>query len=233
MPTTDRGVRSETVHKPQRFFLHTNNKLLHCCSSTALKHYLPVFDTPQGGKYKFQELRYCERRQIGRERALRRARRKRTSTPTRRDNMASEGQSPSRGSTPSIPLKRPLEDDHAPTISSPLNPNPPARSSAAPVREQRSKKDSLKKREASESTARPSATDKSGKGKKKGPEDEPLALSPLRYNHSLPTQAWQYSNKELSYVPHEAEPVLAPDRTELLKPVDQYAFASGWRPAHS
>ena len=44
-----------------------------------------------------------------------------------------------------IPLKRAHEDEHAPSVSSPLNPNAGAR---GPQREQRTKKETLKKREA-------------------------------------------------------------------------------------
>ena len=66
----------------------------------------------------------------------------------------SEAHTPSKESSPLsiIPQKRALEDDHAPAVSSPLNPEPNSskhRPTKPPVhREQREKKESLKKREA-------------------------------------------------------------------------------------
>ena len=94
-----------------------------------------------------------------------------------------------RGSTPSaIPQKRlhGLDDEqHAPTVSSPLNPDfatsrarrPP------PPREQREKKESLKKREAKGTDAgRGGTPDSQGHGRKtkKGPESSSI-LSLIRY----------------------------------------------------
>lgn len=138
-------------------------------------------------------------------------------------SMASEAQpSPPRGNTPSIiPTKRTLEDTHTPSVSSPLNPNPP-RPYAAPAREPRSKKESLKKREASGTSSKPAAPEKGSKSKKlKDSDDHSLAASPIRYNHPLPPQPWQYTDKETHYISHEPDPIYAPDGIELKKPLDQ------------
>jgi len=81
--------------------------------------------------------------------------------------MATDNGSPRRESTPSatipptsLPLKRTLDDDHVPAVSSPLNPDvkpsqksqvqiqAPEDNQIAMSREKRAKKDSLKKREA-------------------------------------------------------------------------------------
>ena len=118
-----------------------------------------------------------------------------------------------RGSTPStIPLKRPYELDdeqrHVPAIPSPLNPdfaNARARK-APPAREQREKKESLKKREAKGAADNPRAatpdTQSHGrKSNKKGPEPVANTQSIIRYTIPLPK-------------PHDFEPagppVLAP-----------------------
>jgi COMPASS component BRE2 len=73
--------------------------------------------------------------------------------------MSAEGSSPKREGTPSIhpmissvPLKRGLEDDHQPTVSSPLNPDfkpvrPHEENASTRERAPRAKKESLKKRE--------------------------------------------------------------------------------------
>jgi COMPASS component BRE2 len=94
-----------------------------------------------------------------------------------------------RSSTPStIPQKRPLgldDEQHLPTVSSPLNPDfatSRARRHPQP-REQREKKESLKKREAKGVEApRSSTPDSQGPGRKakKGPENTSV-LSLIRY----------------------------------------------------
>jgi len=131
--------------------------------------------------------------------------------------------SPSRGGTPSlIPMKRPLEDDHTPNVSSPLNPDaaPRAKQKVVPGREQREKKDSLKKREAVGDT-RGHTPDQANK-KRKGAVSEPGGVpSPIRYNHALPRDLFHYANKEPIFASHEPEPIFAPQGTELKKPVDQ------------
>ena len=128
-----------------------------------------------------------------------------------------DSQSPPPGSAPAtIPLKRPHEDEHAPSVSSPLNPNAATRGSQ---REQRTKKESLKKRE---STNPPLNAKSTGKGAKKVKEEETegsFAPSPVRYAHQ-PTQAWQYTPKETLWISREPEPYMAQDGTELKKPLE-------------
>ncbi|KAI9721066.1 MAG: hypothetical protein M1812_002547 [Candelaria pacifica] len=101
--------------------------------------------------------------------------------------------SPRRSATPSVPQKRALEDEHVPAVPSPLNPDVSATRSRAgreraPAREQREKKESLKKRE----SKGPSAGGNNGRGgtpdstsskrKAKGGSAAATTLSPLRYN---------------------------------------------------
>ncbi|KAI9671317.1 MAG: hypothetical protein M1831_004226 [Alyxoria varia] len=131
-------------------------------------------------------------------------------------------QPPSRSGTPSsIPLKRSLEEDHTPTVSSPLNPDAPARGVRGNAREQREKKDSLKKREAAgigKKTA--SESSPSSNKKRKTGEKKPIALSPIRYNHPLPKDAYHYTDKDPLMASHEPEPFFAPGGVELKRPLD-------------
>ena len=134
--------------------------------------------------------------------------------------MAEPPQISPRGTTPSsIPQKRTLEDHHTPTISSPLNPDAPSRASRAPGREQREKKESLKKREAA-GVGKKSTTEGTSK-KSKNPKDRPVALSPIRYHHPLPKETFHYLNKDPTFASREFGPLFAPDGSELKKPIDQ------------
>ena len=140
-------------------------------------------------------------------------------------------ESPPRGSPPAnIPLKRPHEDEHAPSISSPLNPNAVSR---APQREQRTKKESLKKREATAPSATPtSGGSKIGKKPIKSESDaEAYAPSPIRYNHN-PTQPWQYTGKPTVWASRELDPIYAPDGSELKRPVDMPENKKNFRYNH-
>ncbi|KAI2611973.1 hypothetical protein GGR54DRAFT_616665 [Hypoxylon sp. NC1633] len=93
----------------------------------------------------------------------------------------------------SIPQKRPLEDDHAPPVSSPLNPNPdvkPNKSQShddqlAMVREKpsRNKKDTLKKRESKVGLAADSSRATPDPKVRELPPNE---ASPLRYKLAPP-----------------------------------------------
>lgn len=99
-----------------------------------------------------------------------------------------------RSSTPSsVAPKRPfgLEDEqqHVPAVSSPLNPDfANARTRKAPAREQREKKESLKKREAKGTDgARTGTPDAQSHVKKlKKPPPSPTTLSPIRYKLAAP-----------------------------------------------
>lgn len=130
--------------------------------------------------------------------------------------MADSTSPPPSAPPSAVPLKRPHEDEHAPSVSSPLNPNATSRGSQ---REQRTKKESLKKRE---STNPPPSAKTSGKGGKKIKEEDSeanFAPSPIRYAHQ-PTQTWQYTSKETLWAGREPEPFAAPDGTEMRKPLD-------------
>ncbi|KAL9604373.1 MAG: hypothetical protein Q9219_000561 [cf. Caloplaca sp. 3 TL-2023] len=102
--------------------------------------------------------------------------------------MAAEVSPRPRSATPStIPQKRPLnleDEQHVPAVSSPLNPDATAsRTRKAPAREQREKKESLKKREAKGvDTARSATPDTQTSTKKsKKVERPPDVVRPLRY----------------------------------------------------
>lgn len=133
-------------------------------------------------------------------------------------------QTPSRATTPSmVPMKRSLvEDDHAPSISSPLNPEAATKSRAGKgqSREQREKKDSLKKRE-SVSAAKDGTSDHATKKRKGNSSNLPGLPSPVRYNHALPREPFHYMVKDPLYASHEPDPFFTPDGTELRRPIDQ------------
>ncbi|KAL8658506.1 MAG: hypothetical protein Q9226_000959 [Calogaya cf. arnoldii] len=109
--------------------------------------------------------------------------------------MATET-SPRPGSaTPStIPQKRPMnldDEHHVPAVSSPLNPDAPTpRTRKAPVREQREKKESLKKREAKGAdTTRSSTPDTQSTTKRsRKVEKAPDIVRPVRYYTKPPSQ---------------------------------------------
>lgn len=140
-----------------------------------------------------------------------------------------EPQPPSRSNTPGLapPLRRPLDEDHAPAVSSPLNPNP---SDAPPrprpgipprERERREKRETLKKREAAGHSRAKTL-------KKRAPAD-----SPMRYSIPEPRAADYNPPKDGVFVPHEPSPLYAPDgRTELRKPHDYAWNKKGYRYTH-
>ncbi|KAI0379814.1 hypothetical protein F5Y04DRAFT_115027 [Hypomontagnella monticulosa] len=115
--------------------------------------------------------------------------------------MATDVDLPKRQITPvpvpvipiSVPQKRPLEDDHAPPVSSPLNPNPDVKPNksqshddiAAMAREKpaRSKKDTLKKRESKGGLGADSSRATPDPKVKELPPNE---SSPLRYKLAPP-----------------------------------------------
>ena len=115
--------------------------------------------------------------------------------------MASEAGTPQREPTPtgtglpsSIPQKRAIEDDHAPAVSSPLNPDVKAISKVqvqAPddtpgmSREKRTKKDSLKKRESKGAAAGASESSRVTPDPK-GKDSSAADLAPMRYKIAHP-----------------------------------------------
>ncbi|KAL8945880.1 MAG: hypothetical protein Q9222_007646, partial [Ikaeria aurantiellina] len=102
--------------------------------------------------------------------------------------MATETSPRPRSATPStIPQKRPLnldDEQHAPAVSSPLNPDAASsRARKQPAREQREKKESLKKREAKgvETTRSATPDTQTTTKKSKKVEKAPDVVRPLRY----------------------------------------------------
>ncbi|KAF4631558.1 hypothetical protein G7Y89_g6570 [Cudoniella acicularis] len=137
--------------------------------------------------------------------------------------------SPQREATPtfgapisSIPQKRVLEDDHQPTISSPLNPDfKPAKSAEdAPLareRASRAKKESLKKREskggslATDSSARATPDPKASSSQKSKAKDN--APAPIRYKLPPPKISDFEAPRGPIFVP--AHTKTAPDGTVI------------------
>ncbi|KAF2822285.1 hypothetical protein CC86DRAFT_373424 [Ophiobolus disseminans] len=145
-----------------------------------------------------------------------------------------ESQSNSRSNTPALalPMRRPLEEDHAPAISSPLNPNPDAAARARPKappreREQREKRETLKKREASANTRASTPNAKTVK------KERLSADSPMRYSIPEPRATDYEPPKDGIFLSHEPTPIYAPDgTTELKKPHDQAWNKKGYKYTH-
>jgi COMPASS component BRE2 len=142
--------------------------------------------------------------------------------------MAETQKSPARGNTPSAlstPLPGNAAPDHAPSIPSPLNPDAASMArnrtpkTAPSGREQREKKDSLKKRESAAAAVRGATPDiKSTKTKIK---DEKAVPSPMRYTIPEPKYSDYEPAKGSALVSHEHTPFFTPDgETELKKPLD-------------
>jgi COMPASS component BRE2 len=140
--------------------------------------------------------------------------------------MSTGDASPKRESTPSssipissIPQKRGFEDDHQPTVSSPLNPDfkPKTQDDAPLARERasRAKKETLKKREskggslAPESNGR-STPDTKGPGKVK---KEDAVLSPMRYKLAPPKPTDFEPPRGPVFIPSHT--IKAPDGSEI------------------
>lgn len=135
------------------------------------------------------------------------------------DDMA-DSQSPTGGQTPDVPVSQstPIHAAHAPAVPSPLNPEAKRAPGKAPAREQREKKESLKKRE-SNANARGETPDIKGKATKDG-----TVPSPMRFNLNPPTAQQYEAPKDYAWLSHEPTPFVTPDgEVELKKPMDQYA----------
>ena len=129
------------------------------------------------------------------------------------------------GTTPTVPQKRPFgldEEQHVPAVSSPLNPDfANARTRKQPPREQREKKESLRKREAKgvEGTRHdtPDVPSQGEKAKKSVPAA--IVLSPIRYKLAPP--------KPTDFDPPRA-PVLTPTYTraqrQFYETSEQYEY---------
>ncbi|KIW03618.1 uncharacterized protein PV09_05370 [Verruconis gallopava] len=129
----------------------------------------------------------------------------------------SESLSPNRGNTPSAVPTSHVDSSHAPSVPSPLNPAASAKPVPKPIqREQREKKDTLKKREA---TAGRSGTPdgKSASKKQKG-----LSVpSPMRYSIPEPKLSDYDPPRDTVFVSHEPMPLFTPDgKTELRRAYD-------------
>lgn len=144
-----------------------------------------------------------------------------------------DSQPGSRSNTPLtvLPMKRQLEDEHAPAVSSPLNPNPDATARARsrpPAREQREKRETLKKREAASQTHTRGSTPNPKAAKKEVvPADHPM-----RYAIPEPKQADYEAPKHCILASHEPEPFVTADGRELRKPVDHAWNKKGYRYTH-
>lgn len=133
-----------------------------------------------------------------------------------------------------LPMKRQLEEDHAPAVSSPLNPNPDTAAARArsrpPPREQREKRETLKKREA---TSQANTRGSTPNPKTSSSKNEVVpADHPMRYAIPLPRLADYDAPKHCILASHEPEPFLTPDGRELRKPVDHAWNKKGYRYTH-
>jgi COMPASS component BRE2 len=131
--------------------------------------------------------------------------------------MSAESPSTSEALPTTVPSKRaPLDDDHQPAVSSPLNPDLKPKDEGR-ERAPRAKKDTLKKREAKASSLAP---DGSGRGtpdpkgsssKKKIVDDE---LAPIRYKLGHPKSTDFEAPRPPIWVYNHTK--TAPDGTEIL-----------------
>ncbi|KAF2752601.1 Ash2-trithorax family protein [Pseudovirgaria hyperparasitica] len=131
----------------------------------------------------------------------------------------------SRGSTPVAPaIRKGFEEVHAPTVSSPLNPDASKSRPKPTPREQREKRDTLKKREAT-GGARGATPDTKVKEK-----HIPKADSPMRYNIPEPKLSDYEPHRDLPFVSREPVPLMLSDgQTELRRVADLAWNKKGYR----
>lgn len=124
----------------------------------------------------------------------------------------------------SVPQKRALEDDHQPSIPSPLNPEFPRQRDDAPAardRAARAKKESFKKRESKGPTITESrATPDPKSPSKQRPSEQHLA--PMRYKLATPKISDFNVPQGPTFVPHHT--IDGPDgqKIEFQEATDQY-----------
>jgi len=136
--------------------------------------------------------------------------------------------SPTRGQTPDVLTSQTtsaLHAAHAPAVPSPLNPEAKrAPVKPPPVREQREKKESLKKRE-NNAIVRGNTPDVKTK-----PSKGPTAPSPMRFSINAPSAQQYDAPKDYAWLSHEPTPFITPDgQVELKKPMDQYGHEKSAR----
>ncbi|KAK4504663.1 hypothetical protein PRZ48_002624 [Zasmidium cellare] len=127
-----------------------------------------------------------------------------------------------------------LDQEHAPSVPSPLNPATSRAASRTPVplatpiqREQREKKESLKKREMNDNKGSSSTASSLGKRKASTVHTYP---SPQRFNLPNPKSQDFEEPKEDSMVAHEPFPLTMPlSERQLYKPVDLAENKRGYR----
>lgn len=128
------------------------------------------------------------------------------------------------------PHMAPPEQAHVPAVSSPLNPDmKPTKPKPAPrEREQREKRDTLKKRE---STATGRGTTPSSIPSKRKASELPLtAPSPMRFSIPEPRFSDYDAPKPVELQPHEPAPLTTPHGDiELKKPADRAENKRGYR----
>ncbi|KAK4988233.1 transcription factor, contains a PHD finger motif [Elasticomyces elasticus] len=138
---------------------------------------------------------------------------------------------------PPAPPPPSLDHPHTPSIPSPLNPDTSAakaiRPFKPPPREQREKRDTLKKRE---STASGRADTPTMSNKRKAPSaaGRASAPSPMRYAIEPPKLAAYEAPKDTVFMSHEPLPFLTPDgERELRRPIDRAENKRGYRYSHA
>lgn len=151
------------------------------------------------------------------------------------ETTPSGGATPALGPVPaptSLPQKRALDDDHLPAVSSPLNPDFNSRRSQVPeeipvmVREKRTKKETLKKRE-SKGVGTPGGGESSRatpdpRGPRKTLKNLPLTeISPARYILPLPKSTDFEPARGPTLVPHHEVPGPDGEQIEFLETTEQ------------
>ena len=138
---------------------------------------------------------------------------------------AADGNARSISPIASIPQKRALEDDHQPSMPSPLNPEFPKQREDAPAardRAARAKKESFKKREskgpngATEFRATP---DPKSPSKQRPPEPH---LAPMRYKLAIPKLSDFNVPQGPTFIPHHTIEATNGQRIQFQEAQDQY-----------
>ncbi|KAL1302369.1 hypothetical protein AAFC00_002772 [Neodothiora populina] len=131
----------------------------------------------------------------------------------------------------SMPSHLQAEQTHAPAVSSPLNPDMTKTARAKPPpreREQREKRETLKKRESTAAGGRGSTP--TVPSKRKASEMLHTAPSPMRYQIPEPRLSDYEIPKPVDLTSHEPIPFLTPDgEVELKKPSDRAENKKGYR----